>query len=143
MSKMTKRVRFIKPINLEKRNWGSEILLAVVSKKYSLKKLIMKAGTKGGLQYHHKKNECGYILSGKLLVRFDDGSGSLNEKILVNGDSFQFPPGAVHQEEALTDCEIIEVSTPFFNDRVRVEKEYGLKENEGLPSTKIEDVIEK
>lgn len=143
MSKITKSVRFIKPINFEKRDWGSEILLAVVSKKYSLKKLIMKAGTKGGLQYHHKKNECGYILSGKLLVRFDNGSGSLNEKILVKGDSFQFPPGAVHQEEALTDCEIIEVSTPFFNDRVRVEKKYGLKENEGLPSTKIEDVIEK
>lgn len=143
MSKMKKRVRFIKPINFENRDWGSEILLAVVSKKYSLKKLIMKAGTKGGLQYHHKKNECGYILSGKLLVRFDNGSGSLNEKILGKGDTFQFPPGAVHQEEALTDCEIIEVSTPFFNDRVRVEKEYGLKENEGLPSTKIEDVIEK
>ncbi len=140
---MIKKVKFINPINFEKRDWGSEILLAVVSKKYSLKKLIMKAGTKGGLQYHHKKNECGYIISGKLLVRFDDGSGKLSEKILKKGDSFQFPPGAVHQEEALTDCEIIEVSTPFFNDRVRVERNYGLSEDDGLPSTKIEDVIEK
>ena len=140
---MNKKVRFIKPIKHEKRNWGSEILLAVVPKKYSLKKLIMKAGTKGGLQYHHKKNECGYILSGKLLIRFDNGSGKLNEKILSQGDSFQFPPGAVHQEEALTDCEIIEVSTPFFNDRVRVEKKYGLTENGGLQTTKKSEIIEK
>ena len=105
-----------------KRLWGKEILIGLVSKKYSIKKLIMKAGFKGGLQYHRKKDECGYLLSGKLLIRYDDGSGSLNNKILKAGDCFHLPPGFVHQEEALTDCEIIEISTPHFNDRVRVEK---------------------
>ena len=48
----------------------------------SLKLLKMKKGKKGGLQYHHKKNECGYILSGKLRIRFDNGKGKLKEKIL-------------------------------------------------------------
>ena len=38
-----------------KRLWGKEILIGLVSKKYSIKKLIMKAGFKGGLQYHRKK----------------------------------------------------------------------------------------
>ena len=62
------------------------------------------------------------------------------EKILKEGDSFRFPPGAVHQEEAITDCLIIEASTPHYNDRVRVEKEYGLTEEPGLQSTTKNEV---
>ena len=41
--------------DLGKRDWGQEILLGLVSKKFSLKKLLIKAGNKGGLQYHRKK----------------------------------------------------------------------------------------
>ncbi len=135
---------FVKPRDLGKRNWGKEILLALVEGKYTFKKLEMNAGSKGNLQYHHKKDECGYLLSGKLLLRYDDcKSGKLKEKILEQGDCFHFPPGFVHQEEAITDCIILEVSTPHFNDRVRVEKDYGLAEEDGLPSTSIRDVIEK
>ena len=92
------------------------------------------------MQYHHKKNECGYILSGKLKIRFDDGRGKLKSKILKSGDCFHFPPGAIHQEEAITDCKIIEASTPYFNDRVRVENRYGIKIKGGLPSTKMSEV---
>ena len=46
-----------------------------------------------------------------------------------------FPPGLVHQEEALEDCFIIEASTPHFNDRVRMEESYGLGLPSGLPTT--------
>ena len=138
-----KKLEIFKKKSMGKRLWGKEILIGLVSKKYSIKKLIMKAGFKGGLQYHRKKDECGYLLSGKLLIRYDDGSGSLNNKILKAGDCFHLPPGFVHQEEALTDCEIIEISTPHFNDRVRVEKKYGIKCEEGLPTTNYSEIIEK
>ena len=67
----------------------------------------------------------------------------MNNKILKAGDCFHLPPGFVHQEEALTDCEIIEISTPHFNDRVRVEKKYGIKCEEGLPTTNYSEIIEK
>ena len=100
-------------------------------------------GKKGGLQYHHKKNECGYLIKGRLIIRFDNGDGKLRKKILNAGNSFHFPPGSIHQEEALTDCIIIEASTPHFNDRVRVEKKYGLVTDKGLPSTKISEIIKK
>ena len=46
---------FIKPKDLGKRIWGKEILLALVEGKYTFKKLEMNAGSKGNLQYHHKK----------------------------------------------------------------------------------------
>ena len=65
------------------------------------------------------------------------------KKILKKGDAFHFSPGTIHQEHALTDCVIIEASSPHFNDRVRVEKSYGLKVNGGLKSTKPNQVIKK
>ena len=123
------------------RPWGKEKILARIPKVLSLKLLSIKAGSKGGLQFHHKKNECGYLLKGKLIIRFDPGDGILKEKVLEPGASFHFPPGAVHQEEAVTDCEIIEASTPHFNDRVRVEHKYGIDDKSGMPSTKIEEII--
>tara|TARA_B110000090_G_scaffold200270_1_gene241079 strand:- start:133 stop:564 length:432 start_codon:yes stop_codon:yes gene_type:complete len=141
MKKKHINVKFPIKIDLGKRTWGKEILLSLIPKILSLKLLKLKKGKKGGLQYHHKKNECGYILSGRLIVRFDKGHGKLNKKILKAGDVFHFPPGSVHQEEALTECQIIEASTPHFNDRVRVEKKYGLPAEDGLPSTQKSKII--
>ena len=135
------KVRFPKSLNMGKRTWGKEELLVLIPKVLSLKILKIKKGKKGGLQYHHFKNECGYILSGKLLVRYDDGKGVLKQKIITKGNCFHFPPGSVHQEEAITECLIIEASTPHFNDRVRVEKKYGMKVEKGLPSTLKKEVV--
>ena len=123
-----------------KRIWGEEILLALIPKKISLKLLKIKKNKEGGLQYHRKKNECGIIRKGKLLIRYQNKSGKLIERILNKGDVFHFPPGAIHQEKAITDCEIIEASTPHFNDRVRVEKKFKIKDCSGLPSTRQKDI---
>jgi mannose-6-phosphate isomerase len=138
--KIRKKVIFPKKKTLGFRPWGDELLLVLIPKILSLKLLTIKKGNKGGLQYHHKKNECGYVLSGKLRVIFDNGKGKLNNKILKKGDCFHFPPGAIHQEEAITDCQIIEASTPHFNDRVRVETKYGMLDISGLKTTKRSDV---
>ena len=132
---------FPKSKSLGPRLWGKENLLVLMSKKLTLKKILIKKHKKGGLQYHHKKNECGYIIKGKLKIRYDDGSGVLKQKTLNRGNFFHFPPGLVHQEIALSNCEILEASSPHFNDRVRVENKYGIKNQRGLPSTKIQDVI--
>jgi quercetin dioxygenase-like cupin family protein len=105
-----------------------------------MKRLFVKKGCKGGLQYHRFKDEAGILVSGKMLIRFDDGNGGIQEKIVDPGAVFHFPPGVAHQEEALEDCVIIEGSTPIFNDRVRMENEYGLGEPEGMPTTTTEEV---
>ena len=139
MKKIKKNI-FPQKKNMGKREWGTETLLTLIPKKLSLKILKIKKGKKGGLQYHRKKNECGYILSGKLLILYDNGKGKLIKKTCKAGDCFHFAPGLVHQEEALTNCTIIEASTPHFNDRVRVEAKYGLKSKGGLKSTKFRDI---
>ena len=117
------------------RPWGKEEVLAVGTGQVMMKKLFVKAGSKGGLQYHRKRVEAGYIVSGKMIVRLGI-DGKIEEKVLEAGDHFIFPTGLVHQEEALEDTVIIECSTPWINDRVRVEEEYGLGLPDGLPSTK-------
>ena len=122
------------------RPWGTEDLLALVSEKFSVKILKIKAGNKGGLQYHRLKDEVAVVISGELLVRYDLGDKVIKEKVVRSGEAAHFMPGLVHQEEALTDCVIIEASTPHFNDRVRVEDIYGFGEVKGLPTTQIEDI---
>ena len=41
------------------RPWGTEEFLVVIPGVLTLKRLIINQGSKGGLQYHRLKNECG------------------------------------------------------------------------------------
>ena len=137
-------VKFFKPEDVGPRIWGREILVAHVPGLYTGKILLRRAEDarkKISMQYHRVKNESAYLYSGKLLFRYDAGDGKISEKILVAGDAVHIPPGAVHSEQALEDCVIFETSNPVFNDRVRINEQYGLPNPEGgLPSTRIEDV---
>lgn len=134
--------QFPTPAEVGPRPWGKEIMLIASKGNFTFKRLEMKAGAKGGLQWHHKKAEAGYVLEGTLRVRFDPGNGELEVRDCKAGEVVYFPQGSVHQEEALTDCVILEVSTPYLNDRVRVEEVYGMPKGEGLPSTNVEDVVD-
>lgn len=135
---------FTRPESAGERIWGTEDLIYTCPGFYTFKILKINKGHKGGLQYHRKKDEVTYIVSGKLKVIFDlkDGSG-LQESILNEGEWIRFPTGMVHQEEAITDVVRIEASSPYMNDRVRVEKEYGMGEPIGLPTTNIEEIEKK
>ncbi len=132
---------FFHPKSLGEREWGTEELLAYSSGKWMMKKLFIKKGSQGGLQKHILKDEGAYIVSGEMLIRYTNKDGELLEKVLKAGSTFRFPPGCVHQEEAISDVILIEASTPHLNDRVRMEKEFGLTYTSGLPSTKPDDIV--
>jgi mannose-6-phosphate isomerase-like protein (cupin superfamily) len=118
-----------------KRDWGEEVILTN-STKYLGKRLCMKAGTKGGLQYHVEKEETFLLAVGSAIVVTDDGHGNLTEATMLPGDVCHVPPGAVHQVKALDDCVFYEWSTVHFDDRVRCEERYGLTVDGGLPTTR-------
>ncbi len=141
MNEKKPTVEFFTPTDVGPRNWGREILVAHVPGLYTGKMLMMNKGTRGGLQYHQLKHECGYLYAGELLLEYDAGDGKISQKIMKAGDTVHIPPGAVHRETALTDCVIFEVSTPHFNDRVRMELQYGEElPDGGLPSTTLDEV---
>ena len=140
---MLATVRFFTPESEGPDHWKN-ILVAHVPGLFTGKMLTRGAGHKGGLQYHRVKNEAQYLFSGEMLVEYDAGDGKLSQKIIRAGEAWHIPPCAVHRETAITDCIIFEVSNPIFNDRVRVEKEYGLSADDGPAlSTTIDEIIEK
>ena len=141
LPKKLSKIKIKSSFSKKKRQWGDEILLHLISKKLSLKILKIKKGKKGWLQYHRKKNECWILIKGLLKINYSDNGKKIKTKILKKGNVFHFPPGSIHQEHALTNCEIIEASTPHFNDRVRVEKAFKIKQNSGLKTTSLKNIV--
>ncbi len=124
------------------RDWGEEHILAK-TEFYTLKKMVMYPGKAGGLQIHQRKDETGSVVEGSAVAEFDDGTGEIKTAEVGPGDTVRFPPGTVHRMTAgPRGITYYEASTPFLNDRVHKEAEYGIKkETGGLPSTTLNDII--
>jgi len=113
---------FEKPRRVEKP-WGHELWWAQTDR-YVGKLLHVKAGHRLSLQYHVKKDETIHLWSGELVLALDEGEG-LAEHRLRPGESYHVVPGTRHRMIAVTDCDILEVSTPEVDDVVRLEDAYG------------------
>ena len=103
--------------------WGHETIWAQ-SDRYVGKILHITAGQELSVQYHNKKDETVHLLSGEIVYRVKKGE-LLEDVHLRVGESFRITPGTVHQMVALTDCEVLEVSTPEVDDVVRLSDKYG------------------
>ena len=134
--------------------WGHETIWAKTDR-YVGKILHIKAGHALSVQYHNRKDETVFLLAGtlKYWVQLSGtghrGPGSASpgphrtagtgetpvaarsaipEMTDVNlkvGDSFRITPGTIHYMEAVTDCDVLEVSTPELDDVVRLKDRYG------------------
>jgi hypothetical protein len=61
-----------------------------------------------------------------MIYRVADRAGAeLRDVRLKLGESYRNMPGTVHQMEALTDCDVLEASTPDLDDVVRLSDRYG------------------
>jgi mannose-6-phosphate isomerase len=103
--------------------WGHETIWAHTDR-YVGKILHIKAGQSLSVQYHERKDETVHLLSGELVYRVQM-EDSLEDMHLVQGQSFRITPGTIHQMEAITDCDVLEVSTPELDDVVRLSDRYG------------------
>jgi quercetin dioxygenase-like cupin family protein len=107
--------------------WGHETIWAHTDA-YVGKILHIAAGQALSVQYHHVKDETVYLLSGELIYRVWEGEKGQEQPRDVGlkvGDAFRITPGTIHQMEAITDCDILEVSTPHLDDVVRLKDRYG------------------
>ena len=113
------------PITHVTKPWGYEKIWAV-SERYVGKILHINAGDELSVQYHNKKDETIYLLSGEIIYRVQrNGDDVLDDVHLKVGESYRIIPGTIHQMIAVTDCDVLEVSTPELDDVVRLSDKYG------------------
>lgn len=93
---------------------------------YVGKILHIKAGHALSVQYHERKDETIHLLTGTMIYRVGQGEGAaLVEVPFAEGESYRNTPGVIHQMEAVTDCDLLEASTPHLDDVVRLTDRYG------------------
>ena len=114
----------VDPRRVEKP-WGYELIWAE-TETYVGKLLFVRAGHNLSLQFHREKDEAWLIQSGRARLELGEaGEPLLKEEVVAAGAAFHYSPGTVHRVTALVDTTILEVSTPFLDDVVRLEDAYG------------------
>ena len=111
--------------------WGREIWYAEQSA-YAGKVLEVKAGHRLSLQYHERKTETLFLLSGRVKLTFrplaageDPVTAAPAEPIVWSpGQALHIPGRTIHRFEALEDSVLLEVSTPDLTDVVRLQDDY-------------------
>lgn len=113
--------RWVHPqeMTVVEKPWGREIWWAVTDQ-YLGKIIEVSAGHALSLQYHERKTETMYVRAGRARFHVD---GQIVEPDA--GSAVTLPPGTVHRVEAIDDIVLIEVSTPYPDDVVRIADRYG------------------
>jgi mannose-6-phosphate isomerase len=115
--------RSFEPERVEKP-WGYELIWAR-TELYVGKILHIHRGEAFSLQFHEEKDETLHLLRGRVRLWVGPGVGSLQERILEEGESVRIQPGTLHRMEALTDVDLLEASTSELDDVIRVMDRYG------------------
>lgn len=103
--------------------WGYELIWAR-TERYVGKLLHIRAGERLSLQFHRVKDETIHVQRGELRFVVEE-DGAMVERLLVPGDSYHIVPHTRHRMIAVTDCDVLEASTPELDDVVRLEDAYG------------------
>lgn len=113
--------------------WGREIWFADQAA-YAGKILEVKKGCRLSLQYHERKTETLYLVSGKMILTFralaagETPSASLvsaaDQRVWLPGQAVHIPVSTIHRFEALEDSVLIESSTPDLTDVVRLQDDF-------------------
>lgn len=104
--------------------WGYEILWTEPDRPYVGKMLHVEAGKRLSMQVHDAKTESWFLVGGRAKVVWDDASGVLVETELERGLGYSCQIGQRHRLVGITDCDIIEVSTPEIGTTHRLEDDY-------------------
>ncbi len=113
--------------------WGREIWYAEQAA-YAGKVLEISAGKRLSLQYHERKTETLYLLSGRVIVTFrplvageTPAAATVSadhEYLWEAGQALHIPVHTIHRFAAVTDAVLLEVSTPDLTDVVRLQDDF-------------------
>jgi mannose-6-phosphate isomerase len=123
-SELGKPVSSRHAVRIEKP-WGWELHWTPTELPYLGKVLHIDAGARLSLQSHDSKSESWWLLSGRVKLIWDNPNGELVETELEPGYGYTCVVGQRHRLVGITDCEIIEVSTPEVGTTFRHEDDFG------------------
>jgi mannose-6-phosphate isomerase-like protein (cupin superfamily) len=104
--------------------WGYELIWAHTDR-YVGKILHIERTHALSYQYHERKDETIYLLSGVLALEVATPDGPRQTIRLEPGQSFHIPAGLRHRMTAIESCDVLEASTADLDDVVRLEDRYG------------------
>ena len=104
--------------------WGYELHWVREDAPYMGKIIHINAGARLSLQLHDEKQESWLLMSGQAAVIWEDASGTLLQTELQPGQGYSTKVGQRHRLVGLTDCDIVEVSTPELGTTWRTEDDY-------------------
>jgi mannose-6-phosphate isomerase-like protein (cupin superfamily) len=118
---MSKTDPYVKRVE---KPWGYEIHWTPSNLPYMGKILHIQAGKRLSLQRHDKKQETWYMLNGKAKLVWDNEENELIETELQYGRGYTCIIGQRHRLVGITDCDVVEVSTPEIGTTERLEDDY-------------------
>lgn len=104
--------------------WGYELHWVHPDAPYMGKILHINAGARLSLQIHSEKVESWLLINGQAAVLWDDETENLIKTELQMGQGYSTKTGQRHRLMAITDCDIVEVSTPEVGTTWRLEDDY-------------------
>lgn len=104
--------------------WGYELHWVPADTPYLGKLLHINKGARLSLQVHDQKQESWFLISGEAAVIWDNNKGELIETKLKKGVGYSTQVGQRHRLVGLTDCDIIEASTPEAGTTWRLEDDF-------------------
>lgn len=104
--------------------WGYELHWVEEDKPYMGKILHILAGKRLSLQYHDKKQESWLLMVGQAKIIWEDANGNLVETIMQKDVGYTCQLGQKHRLAGITDCDVVEVSTPEIGNTYRLEDDY-------------------
>ncbi len=104
--------------------WGYELHWVPEGMPYMGKILHINAGQRLSLQVHDKKQESYWLLTGECDLVLENAQGELETIHLQKGSGYTTMIGQRHRHQAVTDCDVMEVSTPESGTTWRLEDDF-------------------
>jgi mannose-6-phosphate isomerase len=104
--------------------WGYEIHWVPADLPYMGKVEHLNAGARMSLQAHNRKQESWLLLKGEAKVVWENDQGELTETVMEAGKGYTCAIGQRHRLVGVTECDILEVSTPEIGTTWRLEDDY-------------------
>ena len=112
---------FIKRVE---KPWGYEMIFTPDNLSYTGKIMHIEAGKRLSLQVHDTKQESYWLASGECDLVIENTKGEMEIIKMEKGKGYTMMIGQKHRHQAVTDCDVFEVSLPETGNTYRLEDDY-------------------